>query len=87
MLKQLQYQIDQIGGDLGIRLFRPMAHWYLKSMRVKSNLRNDYQKARSPEEVQAVLQRIRDAGPTTGDRTGQLPAFHIPVPHGPNSNW
>ncbi|MEZ5943789.1 MAG: tRNA dihydrouridine synthase DusB [Planctomycetaceae bacterium] len=87
MLKQLHYQIDQIGEDLGIRLFRPMAHWYLKSMRVKSHLRDQYQKARGPEEVQAVLQHIRDAGPTTGDRAGQLPDFHIPVPQGPNANW
>ncbi len=86
MLRQLDFQIQQLGEDLGIRLFRKMGHWYLKGMRVPASLRNDFQNARTREEVDTVVERITRHGPQTGDRNA-LPDMHIPVPSGPVDKW
>lgn len=85
--KQLGYYEQQQGIDRAIRLFRRMAHWYLKSMRVSSELRNAYQNAVTPTEVESVLQQIAAAGPRGMSRDGLLPDMHVPVPSGPVENW
>jgi nifR3 family TIM-barrel protein len=85
--RQLDYQIEQLGEDRGIRLFRKMGHWYLKGMQVRAELRNEFQLARTREEIAALLAKIETAGPRSGDRQGVLPDLHIPVPAGPNAQW
>ena len=85
--KQFAYFEDQQGTDRGIRLFRKMAHWYLKAMRVSSDLRNEYQDACTPEEMETVLAKISAAGPKGMSRDGLLPELHVPVPNGPVENW
>lgn len=87
LLKQYEH-LEQRHGDLrAIILFRKMGHWYLKGMRVRSRLRHEFQLARTRPELDAALQRIRDEGPLTGDRSGELPDLHIPVPSGPVERW
>jgi tRNA-dihydrouridine synthase B len=67
--------------------FRKMAHWYVKSMRVCAALRHRLQLAGTTGEFEDALAEIAAAGPTTGDRTGTLPAMHVPVPNGPVERW
>ena len=73
--------------DDRMQLFRKMAHWYLKAMRVSSELRNEYQDACTPEEVETVLAKISAAGPKGMNRDGLLPDLHVPVPNGPVERW
>jgi nifR3 family TIM-barrel protein len=81
--RQLGFQVNHLGEDVGIRLFRKMAHWYLKGMQVRADLRNAFQMARTLAEIDEVLARIVEVGP----RSAQLPELHISVPSGPNANW
>ncbi len=87
MLRQFQYLREQVGIDRAIRMFRKMGHWYLKAMRVHKSLRHEFQLAGTIDEVDRCLQRIREAGPIGGNRTGLLPDMQIPVPGGPVENW
>lgn len=87
MLKQFQYLVDQVGLERGIRMFRKMGHWYLKAMQVHKQLRHEFQLAQNRDELDAAIERIREAGPIRGDRTGILPDMHVPVPGGPVERW
>lgn len=85
--KQLSYLDETRGIESAIIMFRKTAHWYLKAMRVRGRLRNDFQMARTREELDAVLARIAAQGPSVGTRTSQLPEMHVPVPSGPVERW
>lgn len=85
--RQLSYLDETRGIESAIVMFRKTAHWYLKAMRVRGRLRNDFQMARTREELDEVLARITEQGPTTGSRTGILPDMHVPVPSGPVERW
>jgi tRNA-dihydrouridine synthase B len=85
--RQFQYLQERRGVDRAISMFRKMAHWYLKAMAVPAGLRDQFQKARTQDEWDAALAAIITHGPATGDRTGELPALHIPVPSGPVELW
>lgn len=85
--KQFDYVQDRHGFERGISMFRKMGHWYLKSMRVRPRLRDQFQRARTSEELDATLAAIADDGPARGSRTGLLEDMHIPVPSGPIANW
>ncbi|MFO1021046.1 MAG: tRNA dihydrouridine synthase DusB [Planctomycetales bacterium] len=87
LMKQLQYLIELQGMERGVPFFRKMAHWYLRGMYVPGRLRNDFQQARTREELEEIVQRIAERGPTRGSRTGMLPDLHIPVPSGPVEHW
>lgn len=87
MLQQFECLLDRNTEERAIVLFRKMAHWYLKGMRAQSKLRGDFQKVRTRTEMDAALQKIREAGPFDGNRTGVLKEFNIPVPSGPNEQW
>ncbi|QDT65990.1 tRNA dihydrouridine synthase DusB [Calycomorphotria hydatis] len=84
---QLGYLMERFGEEKGIIRFRKMAHWYLKSMRVKAKLRHEYQVARTLPEVEAALALIREAGPLGASPSGVLPDMHVPVPSGPVERW
>lgn len=85
--RQFAFFEAQQGTDRGIRLFRKMAHWYLKAMRVSASLRNEYQDAATPAEMESVLAKISSAGPQGIQRNGLLPDLHVPVPQGPVERW
>lgn len=85
--RQLVYLEELIGTDRAISLFRKMAHWYLKSMHVRNDLRHQFQLASTREQVESVLAEIAEAGPKHGSRSGELPEMHIPVPGGPVERW
>lgn len=87
LLRQFGYMVEQWGEHGGIVRFRKMAHWYLKSMRVRAALRHQFQQARTLSEVSAAIAAIVDAGPAGGNRTGLMPDMHIPVPSGPVERW
>ncbi len=87
MLQQFECLEERHGSERAIILFRKMAHWYLKGMRVQKKLRGDFQKVRTREEMDAHLARIREAGPVDGNRSGVLQDCHIPVPSGPVDKW
>ncbi len=87
MLRQFGYLREQVGDDRAVRMFRKMGHWYLKAMCVHKSLRHEFQLAATLEEIQKSVQIIRQAGPTTGNRTGLLPEMHVPVPSGPVERW
>ncbi|MHC4878645.1 MAG: tRNA dihydrouridine synthase DusB [Planctomycetota bacterium] len=87
LLRQFGYMIEQWGEHGGIVRFRKMAHWYLKSMRVRAGLRHQFQQAKTREQFDAAVAAIVEAGPIGGNRTGLLPDMHIPVPSGPVERW
>jgi len=85
--RQFRYLEEQRGTEHAVVSFRKMGHWYLKSMRVRAGLRNEFQVAKTGAELNAVIQRISEEGPIVGSRTGLLPELHIPVPSGPVEHW
>lgn len=87
LIRQFGYLEEQCGTHWAIVRFRKMAHWYLKSMKVRWDLRDRFQKAGTREQIDAVLADIIAAGPTRGTRDGLLPDMHIPVPQGPVEKW
>ena len=85
---QFGYLVERHGEEHAIPRFRKMAHWYLKAMKVRAELRGDAQRAKTQAEFDAVLQRVWDEGPATGaSRTGLLPDMQIPTPKGPVERW
>lgn len=87
MIRQFTYLADLRGVDHAIITFRRMGHWYLKAMRVRAWLRNQFQMATTRAELDAVLQAIGKEGPMKGSKTGLLPELQIPVPSGPVAHW
>ena len=87
LLRQFQYLVDQKGPERAIVSFRRMAHWYLKSMRVRAALRHRFQQVGTLEDFNEALAEIRAEGPATGSRSGVLPDMQVPVPSGPISHW
>jgi len=87
MRRQFGYLIDLVGESRAVPAFRKMGHWYLKSMHVRPAQRNQFQTAQTCPEIEAVLRDIQTGGPTRGERTGELPEMHIPVPSGPIERW
>ncbi|MCR9200784.1 MAG: tRNA dihydrouridine synthase DusB [Planctomycetaceae bacterium] len=87
MLTQFEYVEQQHPTERAIILFRKMAHWYLKGMRIRKKLRGDFQYVKTKDEFQKALARIRAEGPVGGNRSGVLTDAHIPVPSGPVSKW
>lgn len=85
--RQFEFVIELRGAGRAIPFFRKMAHWYLKGMHVAPTLRNDFQLAKTPEQVAVVLAEIAERGPTVGNRHEHLPELHIPVPSGPVEHW
>ena len=79
---------DRHGEGRAVPRFRKMAHWYLKAMRVRAELRGVVQRAKDRAEFEAALQRVWDEGPTGNvSRDGLLPDMHVPVPKGPVERW
>ena len=87
LLRQFDFLEERHGTECAIIMFRKMGHWYLKSMRVRAWLRNQFQMAKTREELDTVLREIAEAGPVLGTRTGVLPDMHVPVPSGPVERW
>ena len=87
MLQQFACLEERHGCERAIVVFRKMAHWYLKGMRVLKRLRGDFQKVRTREEMDAAIAVIREAGPVDGNRSGILTDAEIPVPRGPVDKW
>jgi len=87
LIRQLQYLVELKGVEPAIIGFRKMAHWYLRSMHVSAFLRNAFQVAKTQAELDDVLRQIANCGPVSGNRTGVLPQFKIPVPSGPVERW
>ncbi|MEM9701083.1 MAG: tRNA dihydrouridine synthase DusB, partial [Planctomycetota bacterium] len=79
---------ERHGEERAVPRFRKMAHWYLKAMKVRAELRGVVQQAKDRPQFEAALQRVWDEGPTGGvGRTGLLPDMHVPVPKGPVERW
>jgi tRNA-dihydrouridine synthase B len=87
LLRQFGYLEQQRGTERAIVSFRKMAHWYLKAMCVRAQLRSQMQSARTRSEFETAIQAIVDSGPSRGSRTGILPDLVIPVPSGPVELW
>ena len=87
MLQQFICLEERHGSERAIVLFRKMAHWYLKGMRILKRLRGDFQSVRTKEEMNHAIDQIRQAGPVDGNRTGVLTDVEIPVPTGPVDKW
>lgn len=85
--RQFHYLESQRGTEKAISAFRKMAHWYLKAMTVPAPLRNQFQMARTKEELEGALTDIAAHGPSRRDQAGNLPELSIPVPAGPNELW
>jgi tRNA-dihydrouridine synthase B len=81
------YLAEWRGTESAVVAFRKTGHWYLKAMRVRAALRNEFQVACNREELHDVLERIAADGPVSGSRTGVLPEMHVPVPSGPIERW
>jgi tRNA-dihydrouridine synthase B len=87
MLQQFSCLEERHGSERAIILFRKMAHWYLKGMRILKRLRGDFQQVRTRAEMDSAIAEIRAAGPVDGNRTGVLTDVEIPVPQGPVDKW
>ncbi len=86
MVCQYEFLEERFGSERAIVLFRKMAHWYLKGMRVRKRLRGEFQ-FRTRTEFDTAIDEIRQEGPVDGNRTGVLTDAHIPVPSGPIDKW
>ena len=87
MLRQYGYLEERFSPERSIILFRKMAHWYLKGMKVRKKLRGDFQFVQTKQEFVDAIQRISEEGPIDGNRTGVLQDVQIPVPKGPVDKW
>lgn len=87
MKRQFSYLCDGREPDRALSMFRKMAHWYLKAMRVKPSVRHEVQTVKSIPDFYAVLDRIAEIGPSVGTKDGTLPDMYIPVPKGPVERW
>lgn len=87
MLQQFSCLEERHGSERAIILFRKMAHWYLKGMRILKRLRGDFQKVCTRKEMDEAIAVIRAAGPVDGNRTGVLTDVQVPVPSGPIDKW
>lgn len=87
LLLQFSFLEERFLPDRAVVLFRKMAHWYLKGMRVRRKLRGDFQTAATATELRDFIERIRAEGPVDGNRTGVLTETEIPVPKGPVEQW
>lgn len=87
MKRQFGYLAENREPHRALVMFRKMAHWYLKAMRVKPSLRHQVQTVKTIDEFYAVLDRIDAAGPTVGTKDGTLPDMYVPVPKGPVERW
>lgn len=87
MLQQFHYLEERHPPERAIVLFRKMAHWYLKGMRVRKKLRGSFQALTTREEFVQEIARIRSEGPVHGNRSGVLTDCQIPTPSGPVANW
>jgi tRNA-dihydrouridine synthase B len=87
MMQQFDCLAERNGIPRAIILFRKMAHWYLKGMRVRKALRGDFQKVCTEQEMATALAQIREEGPVDGNRSGILTDVHIHVPSGPVEQW
>ena len=87
MKKQFGYLLATREERRALTMFRKMAHWYLKAMRVKPSLRHEVQTAKTVDDFYAKLDEVRRRGPSVGTRTGVLPDMHVPVPKGPVERW
>jgi nifR3 family TIM-barrel protein len=87
MLLQYSYLEERFPPDRAVVLFRKMAHWYLKGMRIRRKLRGDFQYASTAQELRDYIRQIREEGPVDGNRTGVLTQVEIPVPKGPIAEW
>ena len=87
MKRQFGYLAERRDERRALVMFRKMAHWYLKAMRVRAKLRHEVQTATTIADFYAMLDRVEAEGPTVGTRTGVLPDMHVPVPSGPVERW
>lgn len=87
MLRQFGYLVEQVGAELALPMFRKMAHWYLKGMRVRAALRHRFQLAQTGAEFAAAMEEVRRAGPSHGARDGLLTDVQVPVPGGAVERW
>jgi nifR3 family TIM-barrel protein len=87
MQRQFDYLAERRGVESAIIGFRKMAHWYLKAMHVRARLRHEFQLIRSPRGLEDFFAKLSADGPVHGNRGGELPAMHIPVPSGPVERW
>ena len=87
MLQQYTCLEERHGSARAIILFRKMAHWYLKGMRIRKQQRGDFQQVRTKSEMEVAIAEIQHAGPVDGNRTGVLTDVQIPVPGGPVDKW
>jgi tRNA-dihydrouridine synthase B len=87
MKRQFGYLEELVGTDIALRMFRKMAHWYLKGMRVRAKLRHRFQQAGTRHEFEQLLKEVSAEGPVAGPRDGILSGARIPVPSGPNERW
>ncbi|MEN9557582.1 MAG: putative tRNA-dihydrouridine synthase [Planctomycetota bacterium] len=87
MMYQYSFLEERFGSERGLVLFRKMAHWYLKGMRVRKKLRGEFQSVCTLQEMTALMGQIRDEGPVDGNRTGVLSDVEVAVPRGPVAQW
>jgi tRNA-dihydrouridine synthase B len=87
MLFQYSFLEERFGTERGLVLFRKMAHWYLKGMRVRKKLRGEFQSVCTLQDLSEIMERIRTEGPVDGNRTGVLSDVEIAVPRGPVDKW
>ena len=87
MQSQFRFLAERQGVESAIIGFRKMAHWSLKAMHVRARLRHEFQLIQSSDELDRYFEKLSAEGPTRGDRTGELPEMHIPVPSGPVERW
>ncbi len=87
MVNQYEFLEERFGSGRAIVLFRKMAHWYLKGMRVRKRLRGDFQLVRTRSEFDVAIGLIRKEGPVDSNQTGVMTDAHVPVPSGPIDKW
>ena len=87
LMSQYKYHAELDNPHHALIGYRRTVHWFLKAMRVGTQLRDRVQHATTESEFLEAIENIRQAGPVEGTRTGILPELQVPVPAGPVERW
>lgn len=87
MRRQLDYLAELHTMHRAIPMFRKMAHWYLKSLGIPAELRNELQQASTLKTWEEAMERVRFYLLERGIESGTWSPHAIAVPQGPVSHW
>ncbi len=78
---------DWRGEAFGCAMFRKVASWYTKALRLPKNIQHRFNLLKSIAEFDELLEPFHDDGPPADWSEWDATSAEIPVPVGPNAHW